>query len=604
MSNCVPTPDLSSGDRPSKLHSAWRYVPWLVAGLAMAPFWAVHARNLWRQPQFQIFPLLYVVLGILLYREVQFIGVPTKWRAFLGKSLIFLSAAVFLVAVLLYSPHFGQTAGVLWFLGGLITYANNLPVRRIVSFGALLSLTLIPYSVSLQISQLLQNATAYGSCGVLETIGVPHIREGNLIEVPGRLLFVDEACSGIQSLFAALSVVAMLIVTQRFAFFVTAFSLSSVPVWAVIGNLVRIVTIAFTQTKWRLDLSHGWAHMAIGYANFLIIAFFLFVWIKLLKTLFGVIPKPVSGEIQSPVIELFNRLVRWPASQPAAIVDTRGTIVSQCTPITTNVDETQHSRGSIVQKFIFASNLLAASALLLIGIANLAFMIAVGERFFDATRFEDFQPFVANSLPGKEAFAAVQGAWPIHGSEVIEREMGNTFGNYSHVWRMTSPTRFTCNTSLDFPFFEYHDLSACYRAAGWNVRRQTVQQLKDQHRPAIQSNTLPGTIESEMQKGSDRTYGFLLFAVIDEDGMLVDPPERTEFMSQLQIHLSGGPIPYIMSKLPAKRRNDLVMLQFQMLCQKSSPFTEEEKQAVRRQFGLLFPVVQSQSKAAFATMRS
>jgi hypothetical protein len=41
------------------------------------------------------------------------------------------------------------------------------------------------------------------------------------------------------------------------------------------------------------------------------------------------------------------------------------------------------------------------------------------------------------------------------------------------------------------------------------------------------------------------------------------------------------------------------LLQFQVSCEKSSPFTEEERQAIRRQFVKVFSTIRQQSSHAF-----
>ncbi len=65
---------------------------------------------------------------------------------------------------------------------------------------------------------------------------VPHMRNANIIEIKGIQLFVEEACSGIGSLYALLAAAALLLLINRRSFFCSVLVLLSVPVWAMMGN--------------------------------------------------------------------------------------------------------------------------------------------------------------------------------------------------------------------------------------------------------------------------------------------------------------------------------------------------------------------------------
>src|SRR5205823_3954299 len=63
----------------------------------------------------------------------------------------------------------------------------------------------LPLGLDQNLITSLQPLTARGSSVLLDQLGVFHVRAGNVIEVPGKRLMVEDACSGIHSLFAVLA---------------------------------------------------------------------------------------------------------------------------------------------------------------------------------------------------------------------------------------------------------------------------------------------------------------------------------------------------------------------------------------------------------------
>ena len=100
----------------------------------------------------------------------------------------------------------------------------------------------------------------------LEALGYPVLREGNVLELVGIKLSVEEACSGIRSLFS----IWFLCVVYGY-FFVTGrilrmlIVLSAVPI-AVIGNAGRIV-VTGVASQYDRALVAGTAHEAFGYVS-------------------------------------------------------------------------------------------------------------------------------------------------------------------------------------------------------------------------------------------------------------------------------------------------------------------------------------------------
>ncbi|HLN03148.1 MAG TPA: exosortase/archaeosortase family protein [Bryobacteraceae bacterium] len=100
----------------------------------------------------------------------------------------------------------------------------------------------------------------------LDALGYPVLREGNVLELVGIKLSVEEACSGIRSLFS----IWFLCVVYGY-FFATGrimrllIVLSAVPV-AILGNAGRIVVTGIAS-QYNRALVEGAAHQAFGYLS-------------------------------------------------------------------------------------------------------------------------------------------------------------------------------------------------------------------------------------------------------------------------------------------------------------------------------------------------
>ncbi|MGD0130795.1 MAG: exosortase/archaeosortase family protein [Bryobacteraceae bacterium] len=114
-------------------------------------------------------------------------------------------------------------------------------------------------------------ASALGA-GALEALGYSVLREGNILEMVGIKLSVEEACSGIRSLVAIL----FMCVLYNY-FFVEKKSmrvwilLFAIPI-AILGNAVRIVATGVAG-----QYNHAWVsgatHEAFGYVSVVVAAF-------------------------------------------------------------------------------------------------------------------------------------------------------------------------------------------------------------------------------------------------------------------------------------------------------------------------------------------
>ncbi len=250
---------------------ARRVLPWAVlAAVAAAlaahlPLLILHAQQIWMRPHYQFFPLVLLGAAVLAFLRLRDLGpltpapAPRAWPL-LGAAWILLAAAE-----LLYSSWLGTTAALaalaalLYALGGARLFRAALPAWLLLWLAVP-----PPFELDRQLILWLQSLTARWASAALDVVGVYHVMAGNVVEVGGRRLLVEEACSGVNSLFSTLAC------TLFYVFFVrrppvrAVLLLAAAVGWVLAANVVRVAAIAFLAARWGIDLSEGWRHETLG----------------------------------------------------------------------------------------------------------------------------------------------------------------------------------------------------------------------------------------------------------------------------------------------------------------------------------------------------
>ena len=149
--------------------------------------------------------------------------------------------------------------GVIWALGGT-------PLLRALWFPLfiLLFMIRIPTFIYTQITFPLQLLASRVAEQLLTLIGIPVLRDGNILELPSQRLSVVEACSGIRSLMS-LSLLALVygyfFDTKRWMCW--ALLVMAAPI-AITANALR-VTLTGVMSEVNKDLASGLYHSAEGF---------------------------------------------------------------------------------------------------------------------------------------------------------------------------------------------------------------------------------------------------------------------------------------------------------------------------------------------------
>jgi exosortase len=164
-------------------------------------------------------------------------------------------------------------------IAGLTIFFLGWKVLRAVLFPLLFLVLMVPLPaiVFSQITFPLQILASKLSAWLLPFLGVPVLREGNVINLPAMPLEVAEACSGIRSLLSLTTLAIMYgyLLEKRVAIRVVL-ALASVPI-AVVANGLRIVGTGLLVQYWDPDKAEGFFHAFSGWLIFVVSLLMLFI---------------------------------------------------------------------------------------------------------------------------------------------------------------------------------------------------------------------------------------------------------------------------------------------------------------------------------------
>src|ERR1700731_382706 len=145
----------------------------------------------------------------------------------------------------------------------------------------------IPAIVFKQITFKLQILASKVASTTLPWMGVPVLREGNVIILPAMALEVAEACSGIRSLMslATLAVIYGYLMERR-AGVRLLLAVASIPI-AVAANSLRIVGAGLLVQYWDPDKAEGFFHEFFGWLIFVISLVMLYLLHRAVRVIWG-----------------------------------------------------------------------------------------------------------------------------------------------------------------------------------------------------------------------------------------------------------------------------------------------------------------------------
>jgi exosortase len=210
-------------------------------------------------------------------RVEQLPSAPSWW----GVPII-LGAMSLLIVGTLGAENYISRVSLLIVIAGLVINFYGWSHFRIALFAWLVLFLMIPLPaiIANRIVLPLQFLSSALATGFMDLCGIPVYREGNIIFLPSLTLEVAEACSGIRSLMAMITLaVAYGYLLESKPWRRVVLVLSAIPI-AVVANSLRIMASGVLGQYWGRDKAEGFFHLFSG----LVIFSFSFLLLWLLHT--------------------------------------------------------------------------------------------------------------------------------------------------------------------------------------------------------------------------------------------------------------------------------------------------------------------------------
>ena len=227
-----------------------------------------------------------LVAGYIIWQRREALAAEKPEPSYWGLLLIVWGAVQMMLGTLGAELFLARTSflislvGAIWFLLGT-------RILRMLAFPLSLLLFMIPIPaiVYSRITLPLQIFASRVAENILGVIGIPVLRDGNVLELASQKLSVAEACSGIRSLLS-LSFLSLIYayffdrkVWMRWALLAT-----TIPI-AIAANATR-VSVTGILSEVRADLAQGFFHMLEGWVLFLIALALLLLAHKLINVFY------------------------------------------------------------------------------------------------------------------------------------------------------------------------------------------------------------------------------------------------------------------------------------------------------------------------------
>ena len=297
----------------TSIPETWWWLPFVILLVGHLPFAGVDLATTWTRPHYQFFPFAFAAFVVLLWTRQ---GSPRHRPRILGV-LLLVDCLLLIAAAVMTSPWLAMVG--LWVvcLAAAGSRTDKVTGRSLAYLAVLPLLAVrLPANTDLLIVQNLQDFTSRVASRVLNDIGCLHLREGNIIRLPSRDLLVEEACSGIQSLFTLLFLAVLICCWKRRRPVHAVLTIGSAMVFAELMNVVRVTSIALAWEWWRFDLTTGLSHDVLGYTVLVLAAGLVYNFDIFVSGFTGLVPdfdrlRP-DAEYRNPFAAAFNRLIGSP----------------------------------------------------------------------------------------------------------------------------------------------------------------------------------------------------------------------------------------------------------------------------------------------------
>ena len=537
----------------------------LATGVAAhLPFVVSEFTWLWNTEHYSFFPLAIIAFFWLAWQRLRDRNV-TIVEKLNGQTLSYLviNLCLIVLASLAGSAWLGWVS-FLFFLWTMTHYLLDSESIREIRGTFLILLLIVPLPLNMDtalVIRLQKIATAQGSL-LLDYFGIMHSVSGVAIRLPEKMFLIDDACSGIHSLFSALTTMLVYAVYRRYGIIRIVVDLLQTVLWVLVANSIRVFLIVYAFTNWDAGLEDGWRHQVLGFVSYV---FILLMAISTDEAIRYFFPPPSEEDEDDPGRR--RRRAQWFPSATAWLNYPFGQRISSVL------------MGCFLLGFILSG---AASASRAWKSSN-----QTGET-------GNFEGKIALDLTEKDLPQEVNG-WKRVGFKAVNRDKNDLFGANSLIWTYENNGVQT-HFSIDGGYPGFHDLWFCYSSVGWSLRRSDNPRLPG----SLEGKQETVATELQLYRGSNE-QAYVLYTCIDAKGDVVEPPPPAEtFVRNFFNRLRSGSI------LSDRKDAHILppVIQFQAYTHTDTEFFAHERSGVRELFSTLRDAAYQRVASARQSSRS
>jgi exosortase len=411
----------------------------LVILVSFAPLLILHFMQLWAFEHYGFFPLLLAAIPFLVWQLRCRPAAPTNTSILWEKLCMGFGFVLLLLAIIAWSPNLAAVAAITTAGGALQHFSRVGRIRRPFAIWLLLLLLIkLPLNIDLDLIFWLQGWNSRIASRMLDFVSVSHVLQGHVIRVPGNGFMVEDACSGIQSLFTLIATAGIALVLVHRSRLHSLLLISFAAFWACMINTLRIASVVLASVWFDIDISSGFSHELLGIILFGVAIWMLMCSDSLLQLVLG-------------------------TSRQLAVASNQQQLNSESTSplINSTMSEVSSGRG-------WRSTALAG-AFAILGVAQLGVM-TLSSRGAASINPDDPRlqtAFSESTLP--EQLGELKRTVFQKDSRTLTDYMGRNTAS----WTYESEDK-NVVVAVDYPFLGWHELTGCYEAQGCGISERTV----------------------------------------------------------------------------------------------------------------------------------
>ena len=430
--------------------------------------------RMWGLAHYQFFPIVLMAAAWLFADRLDEIRrVRSTPQASTRRFLMLAVLLLVFVSTLLNSSFVGWLSLILFLVTLVYAMFGNGVKAAMPVFILLMTITPLPLQLDQDLIIRMQQVASSFASWLLDSLGVLHFQQGIVLVSESNQFLAEEACSGIRSLFSAVSAIIFVGLIYRYPIWRHLINVVQTIVWVLFGNSLRIAIVVMADSS-AFPVSTGWRHEMLGLLTFLLILTMAISFDRLIRLIF---PFKVSSPRELPSTKK--------KGQPSQEVEL----------------EAGFGWAWVVALFV-------------IGIFGVRLMFLSGSAITGSN-------FAALDFPVRNDLSTSIGTWTVFDFEHRVRGREDIQGENSFIWSMQRGEQIS-RVSVDCQWNDFHDLSYCYTGLGWRVKT-------DHFYPRMGEESMTALNESYTRLILSKPTGergLVLFRGLDQFGDEVQPPVK------------------------------------------------------------------------------